>query len=259
MGESARTRAAEIDAVAHALSLGYRLIDTAEMYGEGGAEAVVGAALPRSGLHRDEAFVVSKVYPHNASRAGVQEACRRSLERLRVARIDLYLLHWRGSHPLAETVAGFEALQRDGLIGHWGVSNFDVDDMEELWQVPGGDRCAANQVYYSLSKRGIEFDLLPWQREHGVPTMAYSPIDQGPLAQAKELAPLARELGITPAQLALAWVMRHGDVIAIPKAVSAQHQRDNLAAASVALPADVLAALDAYSPPPRRKRGLAML
>ncbi len=259
MGEAARSRSAEIDAVVHALSLGYRLIDTAEMYGEGGAEEVVGAALPRSGLHRDAVFLVSKVYPHNASRAGVQEACRRSLERLRVDRIDLYLLHWRGSHPLAETVAGFEALQRDGLIRHWGVSNFDVDDMDELWRVPGGDRCAANQVYYSLSQRGIEFDLLPWQRERGVPTMAYSPIDQGPLSHAKALAPLARQLGITPAQLALAWVMRQGDVIAIPKAVRPQHQHDNLDAASVDLPSDVLAAIDAHYPPPRRKRGLAML
>jgi diketogulonate reductase-like aldo/keto reductase len=258
MGESKRSRGSEIEAVAHALSLGYRLIDTAEMYGDGGAEEVVGAALERAGLARDDVFIVSKVYPHNASRAGVQAACRRSLQRLGLAHIDLYLLHWRGQVPLAETVAGFEALQRDGLIRHWGVSNFDVADMGELWQVPGGTRCATNQVYYSLSQRGIEFDLLPWLRAHGVPAMAYSPIDQGPLAQAAQLKPLAQALGCTPAQLALAWVLRQGDVIAIPKAAHAEHQRDNLAAAVLSLPPATLEALDALYPPPRRKRALAM-
>jgi diketogulonate reductase-like aldo/keto reductase len=259
MGESNRSRASEIDAVVQALSLGYRLIDTAEMYGEGGAEEVVGAALARACLPRDDVFVVSKVYPHNASRAGVQAACRRSLQRLGLAHIDLYLLHWRGQAPLAETVVGFEALQRDGLIRHWGVSNFDVADMEELWQVPGGDRCATNQVYYSLSQRGIEFDLLPWLSAHGVPAMAYSPIDQGTLAQAAQLEPLAQALDCTPAQLALAWVLRQGDVIAIPKAARAGHQRDNLAAAGLTLPPAILEALDALYPPPRRKRALAMI
>jgi diketogulonate reductase-like aldo/keto reductase len=258
MGESARARASEIDAIVNALSLGYRLIDTAEMYGDGGAEEVVGAALPRSGVHRDELFIVSKVYPHNASRAGVQAACRRSLARLGLSHIDLYLLHWRGQEPLAETVAGFEALQRDGLIRHWGVSNFDVDDMQALWRVPGGDRCAANQVYYSLSTRGIEFDLLPWLRAHGVPVMAYSPIDQGALAAPGKLKALAQQQGLSCAQLALAWVLNQPDVIAIPKAGLAEHQRDNLAAAAVQLPQAVRAELDRLYPPPRIKRPLAM-
>jgi diketogulonate reductase-like aldo/keto reductase len=258
MGEQRGERAAEVAALEHALALGYRLIDTAEMYGEGGAEEAIGAALAAAALPRDTLFVVSKVYPHHASRAGVQAACRRSLRRLRLDHLDLYLLHWRGAEPLAETVAGFEALQRDGLIRHWGVSNFDVADLDELWRVPGGDRCAIDQVYYSLTARGIEFDLLPWLRARGLPLMAYSPIDQGTLAASRALLPLAQPLGLTPAQLALAWVLRQPEVIAIPKARGAGHQRDNLAAAAVTLAPPVLAALDRLHPPPRGKTALAV-
>jgi diketogulonate reductase-like aldo/keto reductase len=258
MGESSRSRRAEVDAVHFALEIGYRLIDTAEMYGDGGAEEVVGEALARGPVRRDEVFLVSKVYPHNASRRGTIAACERSLARLRTDRIDLYLLHWRGEVALAETVAAFEHLRETGKIRHWGVSNFDVDDLRELWGVDDGERCAANQVYYSAGQRGIEFDLVPWQRQHRLPLMAYCPIDQGALARSTRLQAVARRRGVTAAQMALAWVLRQPDVIAIPKAVRAPHLRDNLAAASVELTAAELAQIDAAFPPPARKRRLAM-
>ena len=261
MGDSSRARQAEVAAVRRAVDLGYRLFDTAEMYGEGGAEEVLGQALAdamRAGdVTRDELFVVSKVYPHNASRTGTQSACERSRKRLRLDRIDLYLLHWRGAHALAQTVAGFERLRTQGHIARWGVSNFDVDDMAELWAVPQGTRCAANQVYYSLSERGVEFDLLPWQRQHGVALMAYCPIDQGTLSRAKALQPLAQRLHATPAQIALAWLQSR-EVLAIPKAVQETHLRENFAAASLELDAAALAELDTLFPPPRAKQTLAM-
>jgi diketogulonate reductase-like aldo/keto reductase len=263
LGESARRRTTEVAAVRRAFELGYRLVDTAEMYGEGGAEEVIGQALAeavRAGdVQRDEIFIVSKVYPHNASRAGVVAACERSLRRLGLDRIDLYLLHWRGGHPLTATVSGFEALRAQGRIRHWGVSNFDVAPMAELWRVRGGRACAGNQVYYSLGQRGVEFDLIPWQREHRVPLMAYCPIDQGVLAGSKSLVPLARRLGATPAQIALAWLSARGDVIAIPKAVREEHLRENLAAASITLDGEALAELDRLFPPPRRKRAMAII
>ncbi|CAZ89178.1 putative 2,5-diketo-D-gluconic acid reductase A (2,5-DKG reductase A) (2,5-DKGR A) (25DKGR-A) (AKR5C), dkgA [Thiomonas arsenitoxydans] len=185
MGERAEARAAEILAVREALRMGYRLIDTAEMYGEGGAESMLGEALRQAfaagEAQREDLTIVSKVYPHHASTRGVVEACERSLQRLKLDRIDLYLLHWRGEYALAETLAGFAQLQSRGLILHWGVSNFDVADLEELFALPGGSACATNQVYYSLGARGVEFDLLPWQARHRLPLMAYSPIDQGAL------------------------------------------------------------------------------
>jgi diketogulonate reductase-like aldo/keto reductase len=258
MGESARTRRAEVEAVRAALEIGYRLIDTAEMYGEGGAEEVVGEALAAGPVRRDAVFLVSKVYPHNASRKGTIAACERSLARLRTDRIDLYLLHWRGPVPLAETVAAFEHLRETGRIRHWGVSNFDVDDLRELWSLDDGERCAANQVYYSAGQRGVEFDLMPWQRQQRLPLMAYCPIDQGALAGSRPLQAIARTKGVTAAQLALAWVLRQPDVIAVPKAVQAAHLRENLAAASIELSAAELARIDAAFPPPTRKRRLAM-
>jgi diketogulonate reductase-like aldo/keto reductase len=258
MGESARSRRAEVDAVRFALEIGYRLIDTAEMYGEGGAEEVVGEALAAGPVRRDEVFVVSKVYPHNAGRKAAVAACERSLKRLRTERIDLYLLHWRGSVPLAETVAAFEDLRERGKIRHWGVSNFDVDDLRELWDVDDGLRCAANQIWYSAGQRGVEFDLLPWQRQHQMPLMAYCPIDQGALARSTPLQAAARARGITAAQLALAWALRQPDVIAIPKAVQPAHLLDNLAAASIELSAAELSQVDAAFPPPTRRRRLAM-
>jgi diketogulonate reductase-like aldo/keto reductase len=260
MGESRASRAAEIAAVRSAIEIGYRLIDTAEMYGEGGAEEVVGQAVAEAlragGVTRDELFIVSKVYPHNASREGTVAACERSSKRLGLERIDLYLLHWRGEHALADTVAAMQALQERGQIAHWGVSNFDLDDMEELQAV--SPDCAVNQVYFSLGQRGPEHSLLPWLRKRRMPLMAYSPIDQGALAKHRELAARGAPLGLTAAQLALAWVLAQPGVVAIPKAVKVEHLRDNWAAANVALPGDVLHAIDAQFPPPRRKAPLAM-
>lgn len=264
LGEDAGRRAAEMKAVREAIALGYRLIDTAEMYGEGGAETVVGQAIAealRAGdARREELFIVSKVYPHNASRRGTRDACERSLKRLGLGAIDLYLLHWRGSHPMRETVAAMQSLVADGRIGHWGVSNFDTDDMEELMQAVGdGPGCAANQVYLSLGERGPEFSLLPWQRERGMPLMAYSPIDQGALVEDDGLSELAGRLRVTAAQLALAAVVARPGVAAIPKAVRSTHLKENLAAAELKLDAATLAELDRLHPPPRRKMPLAMI
>lgn len=255
MGESPRRRAEELDALKYGLELGYPMIDTAEMYGDGGAEEIVGEAL--AGLAR-RPFIVSKVYPHNASRAGTIAACERSLKRMRIERIDLYLLHWRGPHALVDTVAGFEALRSSGHIRHWGVSNFDRDDMIELFGSPDGTRCAANQVYYSLGERGAGFDLLPWLQHHGVPLMAYCPIDQGRLARDARLREIGARLGASAAQVALAWVLGQPGAMAIPKAVREAHLRENLAAAALQLTRDDLIAIDAHFAPPRQRAPLAM-
>ncbi len=263
MGEDVSRRGAEVAAVREAVDLGYRLIDTAEMYGEGGAEAVVGAALAealRAGdVRRDELVVVSKVYPHNATRRGMPDACARSLERLGLERIDLYLLHWRGAVPLAETVEALQDLQARGDIGRWGVSNFDVDDMEELWALEGGADCAANQVYYSLGERGPAHSLLPWLQARGVPLMAYSPIDQGAIARDAQLAARAAELGLTAAQLALAWLAAQPGVVPIPKAVRSAHLRENLAAVERTLDEATRAMLAERYPLPSRKTPLAII
>jgi diketogulonate reductase-like aldo/keto reductase len=261
MGEQRGRRAGEVAAVRTALDMGYRLIDTAEMYGEGGAEEVVGQALAQAfaaGLERARVTVVSKVYPHNATANGVRQACDRSRRRLGLDHIDLYLLHWRGAVPLRQTVDGLQALQARGEIGRWGVSNFDLSDLEELAALDGGRACAANQVWYSLGQRGPEFDLLPWQRARGLPLMAYSPIDQGGLSQHRGLGALAAELGIAAAQLALAWALREPGVVAIPKAGRAEHLAQNLEAAQLVLPAPALARLDELFPPPRAPVPLAM-
>lgn len=263
MGEAARSRGAEVAAIRLAIEIGYRVFDTAEMYGDGGAEHVlgqaIGDALRANAVRRDELFVVSKVYPHNASRAGTVAACERSLKRLALEHVDLYLLHWPGSFALADTVAGFEALQSAGRIRHWGVSNFDLEAMRALVAVPGGTQCAANQVYYSLGQRGAGFDLLPWLRANGMPLMAYCPIDQGALARAASLRGLAERLGATASQVALAWLMAQPGVMAIPKAVRETHLRENFAAASLQLSAADMAQIDAAFPAPRSKSRLAML
>ncbi|MEW6559864.1 MAG: aldo/keto reductase [Pseudomonadota bacterium] len=263
MGEQAQARKAEVLAVREALRLGYRLIDTAEMYGEGGAESMLGEALTQAfaagEVRREALTLVSKVYPHHASTRGVVQACERSLRRLKIDQIDLYLLHWRGDYALTETIEGFAQLQRRGLIRHWGVSNFDVSDMDELFALPGGTACATNQVYYSLEARGIEFDLLPWQQRHSMPLMAYSPIGQGALASHPALEAIGRNLGASAAQVALAWVLHQPEVIAIPKAVRSTHLRDNLAATQLALSAEDLQRLDALFNPPREKQPLAMI
>ena len=256
MGESRGRRADEATALRHGLDLGLTLIDTAEMYGDGGAEEVVADAIDG---RRDEVFLVSKVYPHNASRAGAIAACERSLRRLRTDRLDLYLLHWRGGYPLAETVAAFEQLRAQGKVRHWGVSNLDVDEMEELAAVPDGGRCAVNLVLYNPTRRGIEWDLLPWCRRHRMPVMAYSPIEQGRLPTGGALAEIGRRHGCTPFQAALAWLLAQEGVIAIPKASRLTHVEANAQALQLVLTADEIAAVDRQFPPPRRKQALAML
>ena len=262
LGESAASRRAEVAALRLAIELGYRLFDTAEMYGEGGAETVLGEALRGAigtgEITRDDLFIVSKVYPHNASRGGAVAACTRSLARLGLDQIDLYLLHWRGAHPLAETLHAFEALQAAGRIRRWGVSNFDLADLRELERIDGGTRCAANQVWYSAAQRGVEFDLLPAQRERGMALMAYRPIDQAALARHGALQAVGQRLGASAAQVALAWVLRGDGVVAIPKAVTPAHLRDNLAAADLVLDAAALSEIDRAFAPPRRKTALAM-
>ena len=253
MGEDDRQRSREVAALREGLDLGLSLIDTAEMYGEGGAELVVGEAIAG---RRDEVFLVSKVYPHNASRDGVQAACERSLKRLGCERIDLYLLHWRGRYSLEETVEGFERLREQGKIGAWGVSNFDLDDLLELDQ----PACRTNQVLYNVQARGIEYDLLPWHQRAAMPLMAYCPLGQaGTLLHESALLEVAQRHGVKPAQVALAWVLRQDGVIAIPKAVSSVHLRDNAAAASITLSADDLTLLDTAFAPPQNKRPLEMV
>jgi len=231
------------------------LIDTAEMYGEGVAEEIVAEAM--GGL-RDEIYLVSKVYPHNASRKGAIAACERSLKRLKTDRLDLYLLHWRGSHPLAETVEAFEALKKAGKIRSWGVSNLDADDMDELAGVPNGGNCVANQVLYHLDSRGIEWRLLPKCQQAKIMVMAYSPLGQGPLLRKPALGKIAEKHGCDPGAVALAWVLRQPGVITIPKAVKPDHVRANLKALDIRLDAEDLAALDAAFPPPKRATPLAM-
>jgi diketogulonate reductase-like aldo/keto reductase len=256
MGESPRLRNAEIAALKLGLDLGMALIDTAEMYGDGEAEKIVAEAIEG---RRDEVFIVSKVLPQNASRAGTIAACERSLKRLDTDRLDLYLLHWRGRYPLKETLAGFQVLVRDGSIRAWGVSNFDVDDMEELAALPGGDAVATNQVLYNLARRGIEADLIPWCRARAIPIMAYSPVEQGRILRDSTLARVAKRHGATPAQVALAWLLRQEDMMVIPKATNAAHVRENRAALDLSLsPAD-LAELDGAFPAPRGARPLEML
>ena len=256
MGEDRRCAAEEEAALRLGIELGMTLIDTAEMYGSGGAEEVIAHAA--EGV-RDRLFIVSKVYPHNASRAGVVAACERSLKRLATDRIDLYLLHWRGSIPLAETLEGFQRLERDGKIRHHGVSNFDRGDMEEWVALRGEETVAADQVLYNLGRRGPEWDLVPWCREHGVAVMAYTPLGQGSMLGNRGLAEIARRRDTTPAQIALAWLLRQQGTIVIPKASRAAHVRENRGALDVELTEDDLAALDRAFPPPKGRSSLGML
>lgn len=256
MGESRHRGHEEIAALRLGIDLGMTLIDTAEMYGDGGAEEIVGKAIAG---RRDGVFLVSKVYPHNATRKGTLAACERSLKRLGTDRLDLYLLHWRGAVPLSETLEAFGELRRAGKIRHFGVSNFDRADMEELTNLPGGDATACNQVLYNLMRRGIEWDLLPWCRTRRMPIMAYSPVEQGRLLDRPALVRLARRRGITPAQAALAWILRQDGVIAIPKAVQPKHLHENRAAGDIELASEDLAELDAVSSPPSGPQPLEML
>jgi len=254
MGEDARRRKDELAALRHGLDKGVRLIDTAEMYGD--AESMVGEAIAG---RRDDVFIVSKVLPENASRKGTVVACERSLKKLKTDRIDLYLLHWRGDVPLEETIEAFTALVEAGKIGDWGVSNFDISDMGEIWKTPEGNGVAVNQVLYNLSRRGIEFDLMPWCRKHTVPVMAYSPIEQGRLLGNDALREIAQRHDATPAQVALAWLMRHDDVIVIPKAGTPAHIDENLASLDLILIHDDFTTLDRAFPPPKKAQPLEML
>jgi diketogulonate reductase-like aldo/keto reductase len=256
MGEARGRDPDVVAALRLGLDLGMTLVDTAEMYGEGGAEEVVGKAIAG---RRDEVFLVSKVYPHNATRRGTVTACERSLKRLGTDRLDLYLLHWRGDVPLAETLDAFAALRQAGKIRRWGVSNFGMTDMAELWSLSGGTECAANQVLYNLSRRGIEWDLLPWCRERRVPVMAYSPIEQGRLLRQRALSKVADRRGVTAAQVALAWLLARSPVIVIPKAADIGHVRQNRAALDLALAPEEFAELDRAFPPPDRAKPLEML
>jgi diketogulonate reductase-like aldo/keto reductase len=254
MGERGGDRRTEAAALRLGLDLGMTLIDTAEMYAEGGAEEVVAEAIAG---RRDEVFLVSKVYPHNAGGRRLEAACEASLRRLRVESLDLYLLHWRGSVPLAETVVGMRRLQQAGKIRRWGVSNLDVDDLKELGD--GLTDCAADQVLYNLSARGTEYDLLPFCRQRGIAVMAYTPVGQGSLLRQRAVQAVAARHGASPAQVAIAWTLRAPGVISIPKAADPAHVRDNAKAATLELTPQDLAELDAAFPPPKRKRPLEML
>jgi diketogulonate reductase-like aldo/keto reductase len=261
MGEQQSSRAEEIAALRLGLDLGLALIDTAEMYGDGHAETLVGEALAG---RREEAYIVSKILPRNATRRGMADACKRSLKRLKTEYLDLYLLHWRESQPLEETLEGFVSLEQSGLIRHYGVSNFDRDDMEEAIGLPGGERIATNQVLYNLQHRGIEWDLLPWSRGRDLAMMAYTPLgnsgsEQRSILTNTAVKNVASRRGATPAQIALAWLLRHGDVITIPKAGSKAHVRENRGALDLILAPDDLQELDAAFPPPHRKIPLEML
>ena len=258
MGESKNSHARETAALRLGIKLGMSLIDTAEMYGDGGAEEVVGDAIHEQ---RKGIFVVTKVYPYNASREKLPKACERSLKRLRIDAIDLYLLHWRErTPPLQETVDTFEKLRAAGKIKRWGVSNFDVDDMDELLSLQDGGQCAANQVLYNLQNREIEFDLLPWTQTNKIPIMAYSPVGHsGALLRNLTLKKIAQSHDATPAQIALAWVLRQPNVIAIPKASTEVHVHDNAASIEIKLTKDDLTDLDREFPPPTSKKSLPML
>ena len=256
MGEDPDRQQEELSALRTGLDLGMTLIDTAEMYGGGSSEELVGEAI--SG-RREEVFLVSKVLPSNASRQGTKEACERSLRRLATDRMDLYLLHWRGGSPLEETLAAFRELYEEGKILHWGVSNLDVSDLEELASLPGGSGLATDQILYNLTRRGPEHDLLPWCRERSVPVMAYSPVEQGRLLDYPELGEVADRHNATSAQVALAWLLRQDGLIPIPKAATGEHVRENRAALNLELTTEDLAALDQAFPPPTGPRPLEIL
>lgn len=256
MGERPENRQDELDAIRSAIDNGMKLIDTAEMYGNGAAEELIGKAL--SG-RRTDAFIVSKVLPHHATRRGTVAACESSLRRLGTDYLDMYLLHWPGAVPLEETLEAFDALLRAGKIRYWGFSNFDTPDMAEVLALPGGNAVATNQVLYNLMRRGIEFDLMPWCRQRKLPIMAYSPLEQGRLLGDPELQRLAAEYSATPAQIALRWVLRDDLVIALPKAGTPGHVEQLRSALDMPLSPQDLAALDRAFPPPKRKMPLEVI
>ena len=254
MGERSDRHRSEVRALQLGFDLGMTLVDTAEMYGEGRAEMLVGEAISDC---RQDIFLVSKVYPHRATKSGILTACEQSLKRLKTDYLDLYLLHWRGSVPLAETMEGFLQLKQQGMIREFGVSNFDADDMEELAGVPGGDAVFTNQVLYNLTCRGIEWDLLPWCRTRKMPVMAYSPVEQGRLH--RKMDSVAGKINANRFQLALAWLLHQDDIVVIPKAASQAHVIENRKALNIQIPKEILSDLDALFPPPRGKSPLAVL
>ncbi len=256
MGEQARRRESEVATLRLGLELGMTLIDTAEMYANGKAEEVVGEAIAG---HRDDVFLVSKVLPSNATHSKTIAACECSLKRLGTDRLDLYLLHWRGQTSLAEIIDVFTTLVNAGKIRYWGVSNFDVSDMQELMNIPGGAAVAANQVLYNLTRRGIEYDLLPWCHEHSLPVMAYSPIEQGRMLHHPALQNLAAKYEATTAQIALAWLFRRDGLNVIPKASTQAHVRENYAALNLHLNEQDITVLDHAFPPPTGPHPLEML
>ncbi|PZO14171.1 MAG: aldo/keto reductase [Burkholderiales bacterium] len=256
IGDDPARRQEEIDCLRRGIDLGLTLIDTAEMYGEGRSEALVGEAIEG---RRDEVFIVSKVYPHNASRRSMQRSCDNSLRRLRIEAIDLYLLHWQGDVPLGETVEAFEALRRAGKIRHWGVSNLDTGLMHELHDVPAGAAVQTDQVLYNLGRRGIEWDLLPWLRERRIPVMAYSPLEEGRLVKRRELMDFAKKHGMTPSQVAIAWLLAQDGVIPIPKTGSRKRLEENALALEHPLTTAQLQELDALFPPPKGPSPLEMI
>jgi diketogulonate reductase-like aldo/keto reductase len=264
MGNGAAQRGRDIAAVSHALAVGYRVLDTAEMYADGGAERIIGSALKAFGAaRRPQLYIVSKVLPGNASRAGTVRACEASIARMGCDYLDLYLLHWPGRHPFAETLQGFDDLQQRGLIRAFGVSNLDTDELQRWLRAQKSLGITAathsNQLYYCVEARGIEFDLLPYQRAHDIATMAYSPLGRGALARHPLLATLGRERGLSAAQIALAWCLREPDVMAIPKSVDPKRIEQNLAAAQLRLTAEELDRIDRAFPPPNSKRPLDMV
>ena len=256
MGDSGRTRSAEIASLKAGVDLGMTVIDTEEMYGEGESEKLIAEALKD---RRDELFIVSKVYPHNGSESGVKAACERSLKRLQTDRIDLYLLHWRGGEDPEGVIGGFESLKAQGKIRHWGVSNFDTEDMVELFALENGNRCATNQILYNVARRGPEFELLPWLRERNIPAMAYSPVDHARLPKQSVLNDIAKARGLSAMQVALAWVLQQPQVMAIPKAGTVAHVIENAAAREVNLSTEELSLIDTQFKPPKSKRPLEML
>jgi diketogulonate reductase-like aldo/keto reductase len=256
MGDDRQRRSEELAALRLGIDLGMTLIDTAEMYGNGASEQLVGEAIAD---RRDEVFLVSKVLPSNASRRGTVRACERSLKRLGTDRIDLYLLHWRGQYGLHEMIGGMEELRAAGKIRHWGVSNLDMTEMDDLMRIADGGGCATDQLLYNLARRGIEYDLLPWCHEHAMPVMAYSPLDEGGLLKNPAIGKIAAVRGVTPAQVALAWLLRRDGVIAIPKASNERHVRENAGSLELTLNADDLALLNDAFPPPARPQPLEMI
>lgn len=257
MGENPKKKKDEISALRYGLDNGIKIIDTAEMYGEGKSESLIGEAI--KGYNRSDLFLITKFYPYHASPALERQSLQNSLKRLGTDYVDLYLLHWRGHKRLSETVRGLQDLQKEGLIRYWGVSNFDVTDMEELMTVPGGEECFANEDLYNVSKRGVEFDLLPWQKENYINFIAYSPFNSGrgdTIRVTNNLKIVARHHHATPHQIMLAWTMRSGNVLTIPKASSVKHMEENLAATKIELNNEDLALLNADFPQPIVKQQL---